>query len=546
MKALAALANGAWLAASLPAWQRFRHALANPAEAQRRNLLQLLRTNASSAYGRAWCFDEISSYEQFRERMPLVEYDDLAPWIARIQHGEQGVLMREPVTRLVPTSGSSGARKLIPFTAALQREFNAAIGPWMVDLARTNPACFAGPSYWSISPAIPADDATVSAVQIGFDDDSAYLGGVRQRLVEVAMAVPSALRLVSDFDDLRYLTLLCLLRARALRLVSVWHPSFLTLMLDALPACWDSLLEDIERGGCRRAGSLHPEVRRALSAPPQPRRAAELRRLGPSAPAALWPSWRFVSCWGDGQAALAMAEMQERLPGVQVQAKGLLATEAFVSIPFQQRHPLCITSHFFEFEDMRGQLHRAHELHAGETYSVIVTTASGLWRYRLGDHVEVDGWVEATPSLRFLGRGASVSDLCGEKLTESFVTAALQDAWSAVAVPPRFSLLAPDRTSLGPWRYALFIEEPTPAGLADALEVALRKNPHYGLCRDLGQLTALGCINLRQGAYEAFCEICVSDGRRLGEIKPVALSPRLDWRERFEARCAVEFHPSPA
>ncbi|HEV7406630.1 MAG TPA: GH3 auxin-responsive promoter family protein [Chthoniobacteraceae bacterium] len=539
MKPLAALANGAWLAASLPAWQRFRHALANPAETQRRHLLRLLRANAATAYGRAWRFDEIGSDEQFRERVPLVDYDDLAPWIARIKHGERGVLTHGPVTRFVPTSGSSGARKLIPFTAVLQREFNAAIGPWMVDLARTNPACFRGPSYWSISPAIPADDATASAVPIGFDDDSAYLGGVRRRLVEAAMAVPAALRLVTEFEEFRYLTLLCLLRTRELRLVSVWHPSFLMLMLDALPACWDALLQDIERGGCRGAGSLPPEVRRALAAPPQPQRAAELRRLGPVAPTALWPAWRFVSCWGDGQAALALTELQARLPGVRGQAKGLLATEAFVTIPFQQRHPLAVTSHFFEFEDATGKLHLAHDLQAGETYSVIVTTAGGLWRYRLGDLVEVDGWVAATPSLRFLGRGAGVSDLCGEKLSESFVTTALQEAWSAVGGPSRFSMLAPEQTSPGPWRYALFIEGPAPTGFDEALDRSLRKNPHYALCRDLGQLGLLCCVNLRAQAYGTFCQILVSDGMRMGDIKPVALSTRLDWRERFEARSAV-------
>ncbi len=249
-----------------------------------------------------------------------------------------------------------------------------------------------------------------------------------------------------------------------------------------------------------------------------------------------------MSCWGDGQAALALAELQATTARTcSIQSKGLLATEAFVSIPFQQRHPL---GGHVALLRIRGRARRASCARTNCTpakrYSVIVTTAGGLWRYRLGDLVEVDGFVEATPSLRFLGRGASVSDLCGEKLTESFVTTALQDAWSAVAVPPRFSMLAPDRTSPGPWRYALFIEGPTPAGLTDALEFALRKNPHYALCRDLGQLGPLCCINLREGAYEAFCQICVSDGRRLGEIKPVALSPKLDWRERFEASGALE------
>lgn len=545
MKPFAALANVVWLASSLPAWLHFRRALTNPAEAQRAHLRRLLRENAPSAYGRLWRFGETSCYEQFRERVPVVEYDDLAPWIARIKHGQPSVLTSEPVARFVPTSGSSGARKLIPFTASLQRECNAAIGPWMVDLARTNPACFAGPSYWSISPAIAAPDEG-SAVPIGFDDDSAYLGGMRQRLVETAMAVPAALRLISDLDALRYLTLLCLLRARELRIVSVWHPSFLTLMLDALPTHWDELLEDIESGGCRRASALRQEVRRAVAAAPDAPRARELRRLGPAKPMALWPSWRFVSCWGDGQAGLALAELQARLPGMEVQAKGLLATEAFVSIPFQQLHPLAVASHFFEFEDAGGKLRLADELQAGETYSVIVTTAGGLWRYRLGDQVEVDGWVAATPSLRFLGRGAGVSDLCGEKLTESFVSMALQSAWSASGSPPRFSMLAAECASNTVPRYVLFIEGSSPPGLVDALEVALRKNPHYALCRDLGQLGAIGMVGLRAGAYESFCQICLSDGMRLGEIKPATLSRRLDWRQRFEMNGATLAHYSPA
>src|SRR6185369_1456475 len=98
-----------------------------------------------------------------------------------------------------------------------------------------------------------------------------------------------------------------------------------------------------------------------------------------------------------------------------IQSKGLLATEAFVSIPWEAQHPVAVMSHFFEFASANGEILLAHELRHGETYSVIVTTAGGLWRYRLGDLVEVDGLAAATPSLRFLGRGTSVTDLCGEK-----------------------------------------------------------------------------------------------------------------------------------
>ena len=527
-----ALANAAWLATSIPAWQRFRRALQRPAEAQADILRRLLASNLDSAYGRAHGFEKIRSYEQFRERVPVVDYDDVAPWIARIVRGEKSVLTCEPITRLVPTSGSTGGRKLIPYTTSFQRELNRAIGPWMVDLCRQHPSVPLGPAYWSISPALPTSNEP-SAVPIGFDDDSAYLGGVRQRLVESTFAAPSALRLVRDRDDFRYLTLLCLLRQPDLRLVSVWHPSFFTLLLDALPARWDEWVGDVTNGGCRRAAQFPPAVRAAVAARPQPRRGAELRRVGPADARQLWPRLRVASCWGDAQAALPFGDLQRRLPGVALQSKGLLATEAFVSIPFREKHPLAVTSHFFEFADARGDVLRAHELRLGASYSIIVTTGGGLWRYRLGDLVEVDGFLGATPSLRFLGRGASVSDVCGEKLAEAFVTRAIAAACSSCGCTPHFAMLAPECDPAGHWSYTLFAEGELPPDLAKRLDAELRANPHYALCRDLSQLGPLRCCRIPAGAFEILCLVGVSAGRRFGDIKPQSLSPRTDWRQHF-------------
>lgn len=531
---VAGLANAGWIASSVPAWKRFSHALHEPEHAQRIILRRLLARNGNSAYGRAHGFDGIRDYKEFRARVPVVGYEELEPWIARIRRGEASVLTREPVTRLLPTSGSTGGCKLIPFTATFQREVNAAIGPWMVDLFRQHPSVALGSAYWSISPALdlPREE---SAVPIGFEDDSAYLGGVRRRLVESALAAPPALRLVRDVACHRYLTLLCLLRQRGLRLISVWHPSFLTLLLDALPAFWDELLRDIEHGGCGRASQLPEAVGRSVAALPRPERARELRGAGPGDPHALWPRLRIVSCWADGQATIPAKDLQRRLARAVVQPKGLLATEAFVSIPFQGMHPVAMASHFHEFADARGTIHLAHELRPGETYTVIVTTGGGLWRYRLGDLVEVDGRVGRTPSLRFLGRSGNVSDLRGEKLSEAFVTRAIEAACARCGLALRFAMLAPE-TDAGRCHYTLFIEGPSSPSLAAGLDAELSANPHYALCRELGQLGAPQIFQAATGAYEVYCAIAVTEGRRMGEVKPQCLSTRTDWRLRLPER----------
>jgi hypothetical protein len=334
-------------------------------------------------------------------------------------------------------------------------------------------------------------------------------------------------------DTFRYLTLLCLLRARDLRLISVWHPSFLTLLFDALAPRWNDLLADIASGACSGADALPAKLRAVFASRPQPQRARELGRRNPSEPSGLWPELRVVSCWGDAQAALAVEALRRRLPRVTIQRKGLLATEGIVSIPFREFHPLAVTSHFFEFADANGGIWLGHELRQGETYSVIITTGAGLWRYALGDLVEVDGFVGKTPSLRFVGRGGRISDLCGEKLSEGFVGRAIEMALAAADYRTGFAMLAPEQDGTERSHYTLFVGGDTPNTLAAHLDEALARNPHYEWCRRLGQLEAARVCTVGEDAYALFCRVAMAEGARLGEIKPRSLSPRTDWRTQF-------------
>jgi hypothetical protein len=356
-------------------------------------------------------------------------------------------------------------------------------------------------------------------VTVGFEEDAEYLGGFWSRLVDATLAVPSAVRHIRNLETFRYTTLLHLLRRRDLALISVWHPSFLTLLMDALPDSWESLLRDIERGTDRLA--------------PQPRRAFELRELAPSATTRIWPRLGLISCWGDAHAALSLRELERAFPGVEIQPNGLLATEGFVTIPFAGQWPLAIRSHFFEFLPADGGDPRfAWELEQNGVYSVVLTTGGGLYRYQLHDRVRVEGFVRETPSLRFLGKEGHVSDLRGEKLHESFVAEALARAFRPLSLVPRFALLAPAEE--GPAGYILYLEaDDRPADLAERLDKELSANPHYRLCRTLGQLAAARIHRIERDAYSRYLDFCRRRGQRIGDVKPLALSPLPGWREVF-------------
>ena len=517
------------MAASSVAWLKYQRALKNPAAIQQSILQQYIAANSETVFGRAHHFNTIKTYSDFARRVPIRSYDEFIPWIDRIRNGEPAVLTQANVRRLVATTGSTAARKLIPYTNESHQELNRAIGPWICDLFRQLPRTRSGSAYWTVTPMMPEkSDSEKSAVPIGFDDDASYLGGWYARAIAAMMAVPSAIKMIPDMQVLRYVTLLLLLRRSDLALISVWHPSFLELLLDALPKHFAALISDIADGHCSVIADVPTALHPLVLSRPNLRRARQLESTGPANIRMLWPMLSVVSCWADGNSVGAAASLEKRIPGIMIQPKGLLATEGVVSIPYRGQHPLAIGSHFFEFIDASNRIHLAHDLQIGETYDVVITTGGGLWRYRLNDLVQVDGNVGNTPSIRFIGKTAMISDHCGEKLSEGFVSQVLQKLFTKYPPLPSFTLLAPntDANAIG---YTLYANAHCALEMEIHLERLLCENPHYAYCVRLGQLRPVNISQVKSDAYQQYCQRLESLGQRLGDIKPSALSPLDGW-----------------
>ena len=487
------LANGLWLGSSLPAARRFHVALAEPEKAQTRWLRACCQANANAAFSRAHGIGDCRSYAEFADKVPVTEWTDYEPWIDRMRDGEANTLCSAPITHLAPTSGSSGARKLIPFSRPLHRSFAVAVGAWMLDLVRQRPSLLQGSSYWSVSPLI-AQPQERSAVRIGFADDADYLGRIGAWLTRQSMVASSSLRHIKDPDAFWFQTALAILARADLALISIWHPSFLQLLIEAIQANWDALLSAIHSGS--------------------PSRARALSKSNPQDPDTWWPRLEVISCWGEQAANPGILSLRMLFPRSLVQAKGLLATEAVVTFPWRGSYPLAVNSHFFEFIDETGRIVRAHELSPGRQYEILLTNGGGLWRYRLQDLVECSGWMRSTPCLRFLGRIGRVSDLRGEKLSECFVAEALRSLY------PESGTLCWLQAELSPPRYALHSEDTSRENLCQLLDEALGQNPHYRYARQLGQLKAPIVVPVEKGSEAR--RIAVSR-QGVGNAKPRVL-----------------------
>jgi hypothetical protein len=526
MKPGALIGNLGWLAASLPEYGWFRRDVHNCEQAQRKRLALYLSANAHTEFGREHGFVGIHSWEEFARRVPLRTYDDFSPWIERIAAGNANVLTHEPVRLFEPSSGSSGPAKWIPFTDSLQQELRRAVAVWAAQTFLSHPALLGGPAYWSLTPQISRSKPENSVIPVGFEDDSAYLGGLAQRLISRTQVTRPALARLQDMQAFWRLTLLMLLQSRDLRLISIWHPSYLELLINRLRENWSDLLEDLASGLANTDPSL--QIR------PQPTRSRELESCGHSDLHKIWPHLGLISCWTDAHAANGIQALHDLFPRVQIQEKGLVATEAFVTIPLDAIRPLAIRSHFFEFLGQDERLFAPWELETGGQYSVVITTAGGLYRYRLGDRVEVNGFLGDTPCLRFLGKQDRVVDFYGEKLNEQFVAGALGQVLDKFTLTPSFALLAMEETS-NPPAYVLYIQThgEVCADLARELDNALGANPHYALCRRLGQLGQVRACRLSGHAFEDYSRRMLELGMRMGDIKPTPLSQLSGWRDYF-------------
>jgi hypothetical protein len=486
----------------------FRAACAAPRAAQLRLLRRILCDNAACEFGRAHGFDRIDSLADFRERVPIRRYDEIRPWIEATAEGACAVLTAAPVVAFEETGGSVGGAKLIPYTAAALCAFRAAVLPWLADLARRRPAAVAGRAYVAVSPATRPPRATAGGVPIGLSSEGTYLGDDLAPAVAAISAVPGGVSCLRDVPTWRFATLLHLLAAEDLSFVSVWSPTFLVGLVDALPALAADLVK-----------ALHDGTSAAGSTAPNPARARLVETALARSPidcGSIWPRLDTISAWADGSSRSYAQRLAEMFPHAHVQPKGLLATEGAVTIPRGDERVPALTSALIELIDEDGIPHLCDELVVGATYRVVLTTPGGLYRYDLGDRVRCDRIVAGLPSLAFVGRADVTSDLVGEKLTEEFVAAVL----SALDRPA--CLVA--RAAAKPF-YALLVQSPAAgslAAMAEQLDRRLCGNPQYAYARAIGQLGPIQ-PQAADRLLDRFADVQMRRGRRLADIKPPTL-----------------------
>ena len=533
--------NTRWKGKAFLDYTFFYNNIKNATDIQKKYLLNLLKKNQDTKFGKSYNFEKIKSIKDFQNNVPIRDYEEINPWISDLINGKQNILTKEEILLFEPTGGTSSGSKLIPYTHSLKMEFQKAINVWLMNIVEHMPEAMEGTNYWSISPVIQQKQKVTGAIPIGFDNDYDYLGWSKEETDKV-FVVPGEISKIRNINNFFYVTALFLLKAKDLSFISIWNPTFLTLLTETIDNNIDSLINDINDGTLSLPESedvsflahyLTQDKNRANEITQIFEMNYEEKFIG------IWPKLKIISCWADASAKYYINELNGLFKGIFIQAKGLLATEGIITIPLIEAKGAvpAYTSHFFEFlpDNDKTNPKLIHELEKNVEYSVIITTGGGLYRYELKDKIKVTGKFKGLPLIKFIGRNETL-DFVGEKLDETFVVNSINQLESLFKINYKFLLFAPEINNKTT-NYTLYIEcdninDLTRNEAEMALDKILCDNYHYKYAREINQLGRVKIYFIQYG-LKKYTERCVSEGQKFGDIKPVVIDKRLDWRDYF-------------
>ena len=476
-----------------PTAKKFERSLLNPAKTQKAVQKEIFARFINSEYGKNLGIKSLEDWQ----KIPIVNYEDLKQWI---EPGKNKLLTPETIIFYEKTSGSRSQAKLIPYTKSLRQSFNQMFCIWAQDLIKNGPKFTTGKIYFCISPQLEENQHN-----LGLEDDSEYLDTwLRLLLSRLIIFLPKKFKTVEEFKEKLCLKLL---ETGKLEIISIWSPSFLKIHLDYIKTHQKRLAETLKNSISEQRYKLLLE--------------------SPISWIKLWPQLQLISCWDHACSNEAADYLRGLFPGILVQGKGLLATEAPMTVPLIKASgcvPL-LDEVFFEFEGMDKNIYQLHQLEQDQIYSVIISQKGGLYRYRIGDRVLVTKFYLNTPCLEFIGREGNTSDLVGEKLEAEFVAEVI----SKLSITESFfKSLIPINNSQP--HYVLVVDhlnEPQ-AQIAKNLDQLLMQSYHYRQARLYGQLSPAKVV-VSPDILEKILEQKIACGKKWGDIKHEILMTSGGW-----------------
>jgi hypothetical protein len=498
----------------------FEDATHHPRQWQDQILLQILRRQADTDFGRNHLFGSVRSADDFRRHVPVAPYEYYDPYIARLRNGDFRALVSDAKVHMFAlTSGTTATRKFIPVTPQYLADYRRGWNLWGLKAYVDHPGCklraiLQMSSDWQ-------EFRTEAGIPCG--SVSGLTASMQKRIIRWLYCVPACVGCIKD-PVAKYYVVLRLSLPRDVGMIIAANPSSLVNLARAGDEHKEHLIRDIHDGTLSDHVDVPADIRAALARKLRRRhveRAQELeaivRRTGHLYPRDYWPKEQLIGNWTGGSVGMYLRHYPEYYGERHLRDIGLLASEGRMTIPLDDNTAsgvLDITTHYFEFlpEAEAGKPNPitlgAHEVQEGQTYYILPTTSYGLYRYHISDLVRVTGFYNRTPLVEFLSKGAHFANLTGEKLSEYHVSGAMSNVLATLDQTLTAYSLAPCWHDVQPY-YGLFVERGDLAGrdrglrLAQALDRRLQElNIEYAAKRESLRLGPVRLQVIPDGSWQ--------------------------------------------
>ena len=529
--------------------RHFRQACSNPALAQSNKLMQIIKANVNTAFGRAHHFDQISNIEDYQKRVPPSTYETLKPYIDKAMSGHTKQLTTDEPFMFATTSGTTDKPKFIPINNAHLADYTHAFQIHNYHLVKDFWQATSG-QFFIIS---SNDEEGFVPSGLPYGAVSGLLNKRQSTLVRRHFAVPYEVCKIKNVEMKYYLMLRTALTQNVTGFMAC-NPSSLILLADQLKEHSLDLIKDIYAGTINSNYAPAKEWLPAFSKflRPDRQRAKHLEKIlerdSVLLPKTVWADSSMISCWKGGPMSFYLDKLPEYYGDISIRDFGYMASEGRGSIPIENKGAggvLALTSHFFEFvaeEDMDSKSPKflvADQLNKLGRYYIFFTTSAGLYRYNINDLIEVVDFHDKTPVIQFIRKGLGVSSITGEKITEEQVLTAFRQVSRQLNLDSISHFTAEVKLALPPY-YVCFVELNTllPHSVQEEFirlfDQSLRfQNSEYEEKRSSRRLAIPQLEILPAGTYKNIRQQRVMEGAPEAQVKIPLLSMPATFSDRL-------------
>lgn len=501
-------------------------------------LFDILKKNSSSEIGEKYKFKNILSINDFKSRIPLTEYSYYDKYIERMANGEKNILITKDVEYFGNTSGTTGKQKLIPVTKSSRLKAAKYMALLMNKFAYNN-----FKENWNYGRGLMIADIVMNTYTAGgIPICSATSGGINsiKNLLPYLYTSPYEVMEIKDKEVSLYLHILFGLREKKLLYISGIFISNILDLLRVMEKNSDSLVRDIRKGRLSKTLNIDEETRKALNKylSPNAARADELEKEFKKGFKGIckrvWPNIQYIASVTGANFSIYNDMVNYYSVSTPIYSPCYAASEGIIGInPYASkiRYVIIPDTVFYEFipteefDNKNPITLCADELEIGKSYELVITTYTGLYRYRLGDVIKVVDFYNNSPEIEFLYRRNQVLNMVSEKTTEDHLTDAIRNTKNKLKLDLIDYTTITDN-SITPGRYKFYFEIKGKATkeLVRSIEVTLDKelrncNLAYNRFRNKNGLAMPKIIIVEEGTFNKVKEFLFKKGISKNQIK---------------------------